>query len=133
MNTWRSSKPSAVDVKGAHMPKKFRELADQVRADPRRARRVDAYKGGIEASLSLAELREEMERTQVALATALQVTQANVSRIEHSEDLMLSTLRGYVEALGGRIRVEAVFPGQEFELLLGPEEVAELVGRGSGT
>ncbi len=39
----------------------------------------------------------------------LGVTQANISRIEHEEDLYLSTLRSYVEALGGRLEVNAVF------------------------
>jgi hypothetical protein len=39
------------------------------------------------------------------------VTQANVSRIEHEEDVYLSTLRGYVEALGGQLELRAVCPG----------------------
>jgi hypothetical protein len=43
------------------------------------------------------------------LAEALDVSQPNVSRIEHQDDVFLSTLRSYVEALGGRLEVRAVF------------------------
>jgi len=37
------------------------------------------------------------------------MTQANVSRIERSDNLYLSTLAGYVDALGGHIEINAVF------------------------
>jgi hypothetical protein len=43
------------------------------------------------------------------MAEILGVTQANISRIEHEEDLYLSTLRSYVAALGGELEVNAVF------------------------
>lgn len=46
----------------------------------------------------------------------VEVTQANLSRIEHQDDLYLSTLRGYVEALGGRLELRAVFPDQTVDL-----------------
>lgn len=40
----------------------------------------------------------------------MHVSQANVSRVEHQEDLYLSTLREYVAALGGELELTAVFP-----------------------
>jgi hypothetical protein len=43
------------------------------------------------------------------VAGGLGISQANVTRIEHEEDLYLSTLRSYVEALGGRLEVNAAF------------------------
>ena len=43
------------------------------------------------------------------MAGGLGISQANVARIEHEEDLYLSTLRSYVEALGGRLEVNAAF------------------------
>jgi len=46
----------------------------------------------------------------VALANALDTTQSGVSRIEHQTDLYLSTLRSYIEAMGGSLEVSAVFP-----------------------
>jgi hypothetical protein len=45
-------------------------------------------------------------------------SQTNVSRVEHERDIYLSTLRGYIEALGGHLELVAVFPDQE--LRLGP-------------
>ncbi len=52
---------------------------------------------------------EPRDVTQQVLAEALDVSQPNVSRIEHQDDVFLSTLRSYVEALGGRLEVRAVF------------------------
>jgi hypothetical protein len=46
----------------------------------------------------------------VQLAAALGVSQAQVSRIENQTDLYLSTLRSYVEAMGGELQLRAVFP-----------------------
>jgi len=43
-------------------------------------------------------------------------SQPNISRIEHQDDAYLSTLRSYVEALGGRLEVRAVFEDQTVEL-----------------
>jgi predicted transcriptional regulator len=54
--------------------------------------------------------------TQEELAHALDVSQSNISRVERSEDLYLSTLRGYVEALGGRLEINAVFPDRTIPL-----------------
>lgn len=52
-------------------------------------------------SLSLQELRKTKRLTQAQLAEVLNVHQANIARMERRSDLMLSTLRGYVEAMGG--------------------------------
>jgi DNA-binding XRE family transcriptional regulator len=91
-----------------HRP--FSELRDKLRADPARAARVDHYKTVIENALALAELRRRRGMTQKQLAEAMRVTQANISRIEHGEDAQLSTIRNYVNALGGRLEIRAVFP-----------------------
>ena len=48
--------------------------------------------------------------TQAKLAAALGVNQGEVSKIEHRTDIYLSTLAGYVEALGGKLEIRAVFP-----------------------
>jgi len=44
--------------------------------------------------------------------------QPAISRIEHTEDVHLSTLRAYVEALGGRLEIAAVFGDERFPLAL---------------
>jgi transcriptional regulator with XRE-family HTH domain len=56
------------------------------------------------------ELRRARERTQVEVAKKLGITQDSVSRLEQRTDLLLSTLRGYVAALGGRLSLIAEFP-----------------------
>lgn len=97
----------------------FTDVLDALRKDPERAERIDAMRRGIEDALALARLREGAGFTQQELADALEVTQANVSRIERSGDLYLSTLRRYVEAMGGSLEVVAVFPERRVPIAVG--------------
>jgi DNA-binding XRE family transcriptional regulator len=97
--------------------KPFAELEAQVMADPVRRVQVATYKRAMEDALALAELRSRCGFTQTAVAETLGVTQANISRIEHEEDLYLSTLRSYVAALGGELEVNAVFPDGKVALV----------------
>ncbi len=96
--------------------KPFAELAAHAKADARRRERIEEHKRAINLVLSLAELRETRGATQQQVAEDLHSSQANISRIEHQDDLLLSTLRGYVSALGGRLEVTAVFPEQRITL-----------------
>ena len=88
--------------------RKFRNLLEAMPADRRRkiAHRVQETL----TSMPLDELRKARQMTQVKLAEALGVNQGEVSKIEHRTDLYLSTLAEYVEALGGRLEIRAVFP-----------------------
>lgn len=61
-------------------------------------------------AISLAELRRTRQLTQAQVSGAMSMQQSAVSRVERQADLYLSTLRDYVEAMGGELRVEAVFP-----------------------
>jgi len=66
-------------------------------------------------------LRLARKQTQVALAERLDVPQNAVSRLERRTDLLLSTLRAYVEGLGGKLELRAIFPDGNFLLeSLGP-------------
>jgi DNA-binding XRE family transcriptional regulator len=87
----------------------FAELAAQVKADPVRRERIATCKRAMLDAIALADLRAQRGITQQDVAGKLGVTQANISRIEHEEDLYLSTLRSYVAALGGELEVNAVF------------------------
>ena len=62
--------------------------------------------------MSLQDLRTALKQTQVRVARELGIKQENVSRMEKRTDLLLSTLNGYVEAMGGRLRLIAEFPGR---------------------
>jgi hypothetical protein len=59
-------------------------------------------------------LRQAREQTQVAIAERLNIGQGAVSRLEKQSDFLLSTLREYVGALGGRLELRAVFPDGDF-------------------
>lgn len=60
---------------------------------------------------ALRDVRKAMGRTQATVAKHLGIKQENVARIEQRSDMLLSTLRGYVEALGGRVTLNVQMPG----------------------
>ena len=62
--------------------------------------------------LTLKELRKARDLTQHQLAETLGIRQATVAQMEKRSDLMLSTLRSYVEAMGGRLSLTVEFPGK---------------------
>jgi transcriptional regulator with XRE-family HTH domain len=71
----------------------------------------------------LSELRRERGLTQAELVEALGVSQPAIPKLEATasqgsvsgSDMLLSTLAGYVEALGGRLELRATFPGHPEE------------------
>lgn len=88
----------------------FAGLREKVVADPERRKRVEEIGKAYDALLTLADLRESRGFTQAELAATLGVSQPNVSKLEGKDDIRLSTLGGYVAALGGHLEVRAVFP-----------------------
>jgi DNA-binding XRE family transcriptional regulator len=66
--------------------------------------------------LNLRALREMLGKTQEELAAAVEITQAELSRAERREDHLVSTLRRYVEALGGSLDVVATFGDKKVKL-----------------
>ena len=61
---------------------------------------------------TLKELRTAAQRTQKDMALALGVGQDAISRLEKRSDMLLSTLRLYIESLGGKLQLVAQFPGR---------------------
>lgn len=92
----------------AIMARKFSELRDKM--DPERRERAAAWAKAELAKLPLQQLRSAREMTQTRLAELLEMDQGNVSKLEQRTDMYLSTLRSYVEALGGELEIRAVFP-----------------------
>jgi len=115
--------------------RKFSEIRDEAAAgdleqELRRSTAQQKLKVEIAAyEATLAQLRRVRGLTQQQVAKSLEMTQPQVSRVEHRTDVLLSTLRLYVEALGGELAVLARFPDQE------PVEVTfdELLGTGGVT
>lgn len=64
----------------------------------------------IAEEMSLRELRKARKLTQVRMAKTLGITQDSVSRLEKRSDLLLSTLRKTVKAMGGSLLLVAKFP-----------------------
>lgn len=64
----------------------------------------------IAEEMSLRELRKARRLTQARVAKTLGITQDSVSRLERRSDLLLSTLRKTVKAMGGDVRIVAEFP-----------------------
>lgn len=97
------------------MPKtrKFSDLLEPIKRDPVRAARMEEMKQAMRDAQRLGQIRLARSATQTDVAARMNVSQANISRIEHQDDLYLSTLRGYVEALGGELEVTAKFPDGE--------------------
>lgn len=69
--------------------------------------------------MTLQELRQARKLTQVRMAKALGITQEGVSRLEKRSDLLLSTLRKTVKAMGGNLSLVAEFPDRDPVVLSG--------------
>src|SRR5437016_5511578 len=90
------------------MARNYKEL--QAKMDP--ASRLDNAQRVREElqRMALEELRGARQLTQSDMAEMLDVPQSSISRIEQRADMYLSTLRNYIHAVGGELRIQAVFP-----------------------
>jgi transcriptional regulator with XRE-family HTH domain len=77
----------------------------------------------IAEEMTLQELRRARKLTQVRMAKALGIGQDGVSKLEKRSDLLLSTLRKTVEAMGGSLSLIAEFPDRDPVVLSGITEV----------
>ena len=75
-----------------------------------RRERVDAIKRELKAEMPLHDLRRALALTQKELAEKLNVNQPAVSKLENKDDVYLSSLRSYIEAVGGKLKIVAEFP-----------------------
>lgn len=80
------------------LPTERRERLEQLGSE-----RLEEYR-------TLQDLRKARDLTQVRMAETLGVKQENISRLEKRSDLLLSTLRSYVGAMGGTLELVARFP-----------------------
>ncbi len=96
----------------------------KARRTPAEQKRVEKLKEELRREMSLREVREALQLTQVELAKSLHLKQAAVSKIERQTDMYLSTMRRFLGALGAELRLVAVFPDREIDIepLLGVSE-----------
>jgi DNA-binding Xre family transcriptional regulator len=91
--------------------------------NPARRKKVESRTAELMAEeMTLRELRRARKLTQVRLARQLGITQDSVSRLEKRSDLLLSTLRKAVEAMGGELSLVAEFPDRPPVVLSGIAE-----------
>jgi transcriptional regulator with XRE-family HTH domain len=78
---------------------------------PERRAKVSARaKNLIGEEMALQHVRKALDLTQEQMAKLLRIGQDSVSRIESRSDMLISTLRSYIEAMGGSLKVTAEFP-----------------------
>ena len=71
---------------------------------------------------TLAQVRKAKSLTQTTIAIILDIDQSEVSRLERRSDMLLSTLRSFIQAAGGELQLVATFPGSRpVHLLVGPD------------
>ena len=87
---------------------------------PAQRKKIEARAAQLIAEeMTLRELRQARKLTQVRVAKTLGITQDSVSRLEKRSDLLLSTLRKTVEAMGGSLSLVAEFPDRAPVVLSG--------------
>ena len=97
------------------MARKFSEL--RARMSPESQARSEALAVEMLAVMDLAELRKARNISQGELAERLDKGQPAVAKVEAREDPHVSTVREYIEALGGRLDLVAHMPNNETILL----------------
>jgi DNA-binding XRE family transcriptional regulator len=83
---------------------------------PEKEEETRQYVKSIVEAVSLNQLRQARRLTQANLATILGVNQGSVSKMEKRTDMYVSTLRSFIEAMGGQLQIKAVFPEGEVEI-----------------
>lgn len=96
------------------MAKKFSEL--RAKMSPEAQSRAAARAEAMLVEMQLQELRKARHVTQVEVAKAMSVEQAAVSKLERRDDMYVSTLREYVKALGGELKLVASFPDADIQV-----------------
>lgn len=104
------------------MAKPYKRLRENMSPERRRKNEKVAHK--MIAEIALQELRQSLNLTQEEVAQALEMKQASVSKLEHQEDMYISTLSRFIQALGGHLKLVASFPDRE--VIINRPEVSDL-------
>ncbi len=90
------------------MAKSFNILKDRLPAESKE--KIEERVQIALKDMPLAELRQARQFTQQQIAKTLKIKQASVSKMENQTDMYLSTIRKYIEAMGGELEIIAKFP-----------------------
>jgi DNA-binding transcriptional regulator YiaG len=102
----------------------FDDLRRQVQARPGAKQRLATARAETLEEMRLYELRHAEALSQVEVAGRLNVTQGAISKLEHAEDVRVSTLRQYLQAIGAHLELTAVFDDEDrrVPIQLGPAD-----------
>jgi transcriptional regulator with XRE-family HTH domain len=98
------------------MAGKFSELRS--RMSPEAQARAVARAEALWVDMQLQAVRQARQMTQADVGAALGIEQAAISKLERRNDMHVSTLREYIRALGGELKLVASFP--EGDIALNP-------------
>jgi predicted XRE-type DNA-binding protein len=90
------------------MAKKFEALRNKMSLERQQA--VEKRVQKIITEMPLADLRKARQLTQSQIGELLKISQASVSKMEGQTDMYLSTMKRFVEAMGGELEIVAKFP-----------------------
>jgi predicted transcriptional regulator len=96
------------------MTKSFSTLKNKMSLTAKKA--VEEKTSQLLKEVLLYEIREKLHITQEDMAVKLNTKQANISRTERRRDMKLSTLKRYIEAMGGELDIVAKFSSNEVHL-----------------
>lgn len=96
------------------MAKKWKELRDKMTPEARAD--VDARVKTLRAEMPLHKLRQAVKMSQERMADLMDIGQPSVSKIERQTDMYVSTVRSYVEALGGELQIIAKMPDGDVQI-----------------
>jgi DNA-binding XRE family transcriptional regulator len=111
------------------MAKQFNVLLKDMSEE--RKQRIEAQKQDLLHEIDLQGVRQAFKMTQKELAATLKVNQAAISKMENQTDILISTLRRFLEAMGAKLKIVADFPDQQIvinqfeDLETGPEITAQ--------
>ena len=99
------------------MPVSLDEILNEM--SPERRARIEQLADEMRAEMNLREVRRLRKLTQARLSKKLKIGQEGVSRIEKRSDLYISTLRSYVEGVGGKLKLVVELPDRPPVILSG--------------
>jgi DNA-binding transcriptional regulator YiaG len=112
------------------MAKSFNKLVDKMSHGSQA--RIRARIADVSREMALQEVRQALQLTQQQLADTLEMNQAAVSKLEHQSDMYISTLRKFLEAMGGNLKIVASFPEGEIVINQFGNLLGITSGRGKG-
>lgn len=107
----------------------FAKLREQL--SPEAHAEADALALKLREEMDLAEVRRALKLSQEELAQTLHVGQAAIAKLEKRTDMYVSSLRRFIQAMGGELEIVARFPSHDVRIKNFHDISDSQVGNGS--